>query len=419
MDLGGFRSCLDAVSPQLLLFAASVLAAWTSAFAAPATALSEPAVPVVRPTPARITRYLETTGTVAAMQSVDLVARISGTLESIGVSDGAIVNTGTTLFTIEPLPYESKLHQAQAAEEQQRALNVQADAEYRRQAQLRTTNVASQAAVDNALATRDSTRAALQQAQEVTRQAAITYTYTRVTAPFDGVMTARLVSVGELVGSGSPTKLATLLQLDPVWINASISEADVLRARAAMAAKGKTVRDLGTVPVEAALAGESGFPHHGTLDYVAPMVDPSTGTLAVRGRFDNAKYALLPGYFVKMRISLATDTPVLLLPDDAIASDQGTPTVLIVGADGGVRQQAVQLGGSKDGMRVVDGGIAPEDRVVASSTIQIEPGAHVRAVEAPSRPSASAMPPIPTASATPTIPSTPTMPSASATPAKP
>ncbi len=386
---------------RTLLFAASTLAACGIAFAAPATAPGDQTVLVVRPTPARITRYLETTGTVAAMQSVDLVARISGIVESIDVSDGAVVDKGETLFTVEPLPYQSKLRQAQAAEEQQRALSVQAAAEYGRQSQLRTTNAASQAAVDNALATRDSTRAALQQAQEVTRQAAITYTYTRVTAPFTGVMTAHLVSVGELVGSGSPTKLATLLQLDPVWINASISEADVLRARAAMAAKGKTVRDLGTVPVEAALAGESGFPHHGTLDYVAPMVDPSTGTLAVRGRFDNPKYALLPGYFVKLRIPLATDAPVLLLPDDAIASDQGTPTVLIVGADGGVRQQAVTLGGSKDGMRVVDAGITPEDRVVASSTIQIEPGAHVRAVEAPGRPSA------------------PTMPSASLTPTKP
>ena len=225
--------------------------------------------------------------------------------------------------------------------------------------------------------------------------------------------------MGELVGSGSPTKLATILQLDPVWINASISEADPRRARAVMAAKGKTVRDFGAVPVEAALAGESGFPHHGTLDYVAPMVDPSTGTLAVRGPFDNAKYALLPGYFVRLRIPVATDAPVLLLPDDAIASDQGTPMVFIVDAGGGQRQQAVQLGGSKDGMRVVDAGITPEDRVVASSTIQIEPGAHVRAVEAPSRLPASATPTMPPASAMPTMPPATAMPTASVTPAKP
>lgn len=374
------------------MLAVSVLAAVTSAFAAPAVAQSDPAVPVVRPTPARITRYIETTGTVAAMQSVDLVARVAGTLESVDVADGAIVKKGDTLFTIEPLPYESKLRQAQAAEDQQRALGVQAEAEYARQAQLRTTSAASQASVDSALATRDSTRAALRQAEEATKQAAITYTYTRVTAPFDGVVTAHLVSVGELVGSGSPTKLATILQLDPIWVNASISEADVRRARAALAVKGKTVRDLGAVPVEAALTGESGFPHHGTLDYVAPMVDPSTGTLAIRGRFENANYALLPGYFVKLRIPVATDAPILLLPDDAIASDQGTPTVLVVQADGTVRQQAVQLGGAKDGMQVVDGGIAADDRVIASTNVQIEPGARVRAVEDASRPSARTRP---------------------------
>ena len=367
-----------------------VLAGASLAFGARPALPAEPAVPVVRPAPTRITRYLEASGAVTAMQSVDLVARVAGTLESIDAADGAIVKKGTTLFTIEPAPYESKLHQAQAAEDQQRALGLQADAEYGRQAKLRTSNAASQSAVDGALATRDSTRAAVRQAEEATRQAAITYTYTRVTAPFDGVMTAHLVSVGELVGSGGPTKLATLLQLDPIWVNATISEAEVQRARAALAARGKTVRDLGTVPVEAALAGESGFPHGGALDYVAPMVDPSTGTLAVRGRFDNTNYALLPGYFVKLRIPLATDAPVLLLPDDTIVSDQGTPTVLVVGADGGVRQQAVQLGGSRDGMQVVDGGLTAEDRVVASGDSGIEPGAHVRAVE---RSGAAALPP--------------------------
>ena len=118
-------------------------------------------VTVTHPTQARITRYLETTGTVAAMQSVDLVARISGTLESIGAADGAVVQKGTTLFVIEPLPYESKLRQAQAAEDQQRATVVQADAEYNRQAQLVKTNASSQSQVDSALATRDSARAAL------------------------------------------------------------------------------------------------------------------------------------------------------------------------------------------------------------------------------------------------------------------
>lgn len=376
--------------PRVALLAAFlVLVAPAPLFAAPEQGAADPAVPVIRPTTARITRYLETTGTVAAVQSVDLVARVAGTLEAIDVEDGAVVKKGTTLFVIEPLPYESKLRQAQAAEEQQRALSAQAEAEHSRQVQLRSSSASSQATLDSALASRDSARAALQQAQEATRQAAVTYTYTRVTAPFDGIMTAHLVSVGQLVGSDGPTKLASLMQLDPVWVNATISEAAVLRARAAMAAKGKTVRDLSTVAADAALAGETGYPHHGTLDYVAPLVDASTGTLAVRARFENARYTLLPGYFVRLRIPVATDTEVLLLPDDAITYDQGTPTVLLVGADGTVRSQAVRLGGVHDGMQIVEDGVKSADRVVASATTPIEPGVHIRVAEAaaPVRPS--------------------------------
>jgi RND family efflux transporter MFP subunit len=371
------------------LLAALLLAA-TAVYA---RAADQP-VTVIHPTQARTTQYLETTGTVAAMQSVDLVARISGTLESIGAADGAVVKKGTTLFVIEPLPYESKLRQAQAAEDQQRATVVQADAEYIRQAQLVKTSASSQSQVDTALATRDSARAALRQAEEATKQAAITYTYTRVTAPFDGVMTARLVSVGELVGSGtSPTKLATILQLDPIWVNGNISEADVTRARAVLAAKGKTVRGLGNIPVEAALAGEAGYPHQGILDYVAPMVDSSTGTLAVRGRFDNPGYPLLPGNFVQLRIPLERDVQVLLLPFDAVSSDQGTPVVYVVGADGTMTQRPARLGGTHEGKQIVDSGIKPEDRVVASaSTVVIDPGARVQAVEAAAQPPAPAKP---------------------------
>ncbi len=350
---------------------------------ATAASPAEPAVTVVRPVEARITRYLEASGTVAAMQSVDLVARVAGTLDSIGFEDGALVKKGTTLFVIEPLPYESKLRQAQAAEEQQRALGVQTETEYGRQAQLRNSSASSQSQLDSATASRDSSRAALAQAQEATRQAAITYAYTRVSAPFDGVMTAHLVSTGSLVGSGGPTKLASILQLDPIWVNATISEAQVLQIRALLAARGKTVRDLGAVAADAALAGESSFPHAGRLDYVAPMVDPATGTLAIRARFDNPGYALLPGYFVRLRIPLQSDAPALLVPEDAIVSDQGTPTVLVVDADGHVAPRAVTLGGSARDMRIVDRGIGPGDRIVASGSLDAEPGARVRAVEAP------------------------------------
>ena len=377
---GRFGPAAALLTPSLL---AAALLVSAPALAAAEPGAAGPEVPVIHPTPARITRYLETTGTVAAMQSVDLVARVAGTLQAIEAADGAVVEKGATLFVIEPLPYESKLRQTQAAEEQQRALGVQAEAEYNRQVQLRSSSAASQATLDNALASRNSTRAALQQAQEATRQAAVTYAYTRVTAPFAGVMTAHLVSVGQLVGLGSPTKLATLMQLDPVWVNATISEAAVLRARAAMAAKGKTIRDLGTV------AGRCGTWRARPATRITARSTtwrrwstprPARSPCGVGSRTPATRCC--PAISCSLRIPVATDAEVLLLPDDAITSDQGTPTVLVVGADGTVRQQPVRLGGSHDGMQIVDGGMTPADRIVASATTPIEPGAHVRVVEA-------------------------------------
>ena len=183
------------------------------------------------------------------------------------------------------------------------------------------------------MATRNTDRANLLGAQANTQLAAINYTYTRVTAPFDGIVTAHLVSVGEVVGGNEMTKLATIVQLAPIYVNFSISEQDEQRIRAAMAAKGITRDTLGPVPVEAGLQTETGYPHAGTLDYVAPMVDATTGTLAVRAVFANKEHVLLPGSFVRVRVPLQRDVPALLVPDVALGADQGGRYVLVVGAD--------------------------------------------------------------------------------------
>ena len=197
-------------------------------------------VGVAQPEQRTITRYLDTTGTTTAINSVDLVARVQGFLQAQTYKDGAFVTKGTNLFTIEPLPYQAKLQQAQAQEAAAQAQLVQADADYNRQASLGQSSFSSQSQVDQALATRNTDRANLLGAQANTQLAAINYTYTRVTAPFDGIVTAHLVSVGEVVGGNEMTKLATIVQLAPIYVNFSISEQDVQRIRAAMAAKGIT-----------------------------------------------------------------------------------------------------------------------------------------------------------------------------------
>jgi RND family efflux transporter MFP subunit len=336
-----------------------------------------PKVAVARPAARKITRYLEATGSTSAVSSVDLVARVAGFVQEISYKDGATVHKGDTLFTIEPLPYMAKLQQAQAVEAADEAQLRQTDAEYKRQAQLGRSDFSSQSTVEQALAARDTARANLAQAQASTQTAGITYTYTRVTAPMDGVATAHLVSVGELVGAAETTKLATVVQLDPIYVTFNVGEQDVLRIRADLARRGLTAADLHRVPVEIGLQTETGYPHAGVLDYAAPSIDPSTGTLQVRGIFENAARVLLPGYFVRVRVPVQRDVDALLVPGGALGSDQGGRYVLVVEPDNTVQQRHVRIGPAIDDMQVIESGLKPDDRVVVAGVQRAVPGEKV------------------------------------------
>ena len=188
-------------------------------------------VSVAKPVSQKITRYLEVTGNTVAVASVDLVARVQGFIQAIDYTDGAQVKTGDILFTIEPLPYQAKLQQAQAAEASAQAQLVNAQAGFARQELLQRNAVASVQNLDDARAQRDTAQANVTQAQANTQLAAINYSYTRVLAPFDGRVSAHLVSIGDLVGT-SPTKLATIVQMQPMNVTFTVSEQEVLRIRA-------------------------------------------------------------------------------------------------------------------------------------------------------------------------------------------
>ncbi len=261
-----------------------------------------PKVDVAVPAQGSFTRYLEATGNTAPVKNVDLVARVQGFLQSIEYKDGAFVKEGTPLFTIEPETYKLKLEQAQAAESGAQATLRQAEADFKRQQDLVQRQAVSQATLDTSTSTRDNAQANLLQAQVNTKIAAVNYGYTHVAAPFDGVVSAHLVSVGELVGASSPTQLATIVALDPIWVNFNVNEQDVLRIRAEARRRGMTVDDLRQLPIEVGLQTETGFPHKGRLDYAAVTLNQSTGTLPVRGVLPNADRALLPGFFVRVRV---------------------------------------------------------------------------------------------------------------------
>jgi RND family efflux transporter MFP subunit len=339
-------------------------------FVAPPPPKVDVATPVQRP----ITRYVEATGNTAPIKSVDLVARVQGFLQTIDYTDGTFVKQGTQLFTIEPETYKLKLDQAQAAETGAQATVKQAEADYKRQVDLVQKQAVSQSTLDTSTSTRDNAQASLQQAQANTRIAEVNYGYTKVTAPFDGIVSAHLVSIGELVGVSSPTQLATIVAMDPIYVNFTVNEQDVLRIRAEAQRRGLTAADLKQFPIEIGLQTEAGFPHEGKLDYVAPTLNSSTGTLAVRGLVPNDKRVLLPGYFVRVRVPFTQEKDALLVPDTALGSDQGGRYLLVVNKDNVVEQRKVQIGPADNGLRVIESGLKPDDRVVTSGLLRVIPG---------------------------------------------
>lgn len=341
-----------------------------------------PAVTVAPALEQPVTRYLELTGNTASINTVDLNARVQGFLTDIKYKDGALVKKGTVLFVIEQDQYKADVAQAQATLAANQALQVQAEAEYNRQNQLAKQDFASQATLDQARAKRDQAVANVQNAQAALDIAKINLGYTEVVAPFDGVVTAHLQDIGALVGYGSPTKLATIVEVNPLYVWFSLSETQVLRIKEGLATQGRTLQsvaqDLASIPVEIGLQTEVGYPHKGKLDYVSPQVDPNLGTLTVRGIFENSNLALIPGLFARVRLPLGPASPMVLVNDAAIGTNQSGSYVLTVDKDNKVSQTLVKMGQLQDkGLRALDSGLTAGQQVVINGLQRAIPGSVV------------------------------------------
>jgi membrane fusion protein, multidrug efflux system len=348
-------------------------------------------VGVMKPEQRKVTLYLELTGNTSAFNKVDLVARVQGFLEKVGYKDGDRVAAGTTLFQIERLPYETSLQITEATVKQQEALLVQAEADLNRQMTLQQRQVASEAKLEDSRSKRDSTVAALDQAKGQAQQARINLGYTEIKAPFAGVVTARLVDPGSLVGAGSPTKLATLVQIDPIYVNFSVNEQQVLQIREQLRSQGLTVKDLGPIPVDVGLQTETGYPHTGVINYIAPDLDQSTGSLPVRALLDNKEIVLLPGLFVRVRVPMQRNVESLLVPDRALGNSQQGRYLLVLNDKNVVEQRPVETGDEIDGgLRIIKGGLKPEERVIVSGIQRAIPGNVVKPVDATAAASAPA-----------------------------
>jgi len=340
-----------------------------------------PQVSVAHPLQQPVLSYLEATGNTVAVNSINLVARVKGFVSAINYKDGAAVKRGDTLFVIEQAPYQAQLQQAQAALTIAQAKLVQSQLEFDRQQTLLRQNVSAQATFDQARAKRDSDQGDVTNAQAGVTIAAINLGYTHVAAPFDGVATQHLVSVGALVGSSGDTKLATLVQLNPIYVTFNVSEQDVLRIRASRTSSDRiTQATFDKIPIEIGLMSEQGYPHKGVIQYIAPELDPATGTILVRGVFENPDRTLLPGFFVHIRVP-TTDRPTtsLLVPNRAIGTAQQGSYLLVVNGQDEVKQRFVKTGSLVGDLRVIETGLKPDDRVIVSGAGRAVPGRKVAA----------------------------------------
>ena len=319
------------------------------------------------------------TGNTVAFATVDLVARVEGFLVSQDYVDGSEKKKGDKLFGIEQTMYKAQLKEAEAQLDGAKASLAQAEAEFTRQETLLRQNVSAQATFDTAKAKRDNARATVENSEGNLTVAQTNLGYTTVLAPFDGVVSKHLVSVGELVGASTATKLASIVQLDPIYVTFNMSEQDILQIRQNLKNRRLDVDELSKVPLEIGLMNEDGFPHKGFLNYVSPELDATTGTILVRGLFSNPTRALIPGFFVRVKVPQGLGaTASLLVPNRVIGEDQAGKYLLTVNKDNVVVQARITTGQLlANGLRVIPTGLKPDDQVVLSTNGAAIPGAKV------------------------------------------
>ncbi|MGD8961817.1 MAG: efflux RND transporter periplasmic adaptor subunit [Desulfobacterales bacterium] len=342
-----------------------------------------PEVTVSKPQVKDVTDYLEFTGTAKAIEEIDIRARVEGFLESVHFEDGDFVTKGQLLFTIDPRPFRAAVKQAQGRLEKHRAQLERAEKEYQRNLTLFKQNAASEANVVKWKGEMEESRGTVISSQAALDNARLNLGYCTIKAPISGRISRKKVDVGNLVGAGEFTLLTTIRQWTPIYMYFSINERDLLRIMERARAEGIAADNPDKIPLEVGLANESGFPHKGHLDFVDTTVDPDTGTMLLRGLFENPgpPYYIIPGMFVRVRMPVAQRENALLVTERALGLDQGGRYLLVVDNENKVEQRYVKIGALNDGMRVIKEGLKPEDQVVVNGIQRAIPGVKVTPTE--------------------------------------
>jgi membrane fusion protein (multidrug efflux system) len=325
----------------------------------------------------------EYAGTLQAYVSAEARARVEGFLLEQHYTEGSFVKAGQLLFVIDPKPFDAARLQAEGSLVQAKAALEKAEADVARDRPLVAKQAVSQQDLDHAIAAKDSATGQVAAAEGALRTANLNLGYTRVAAPVDGIAGIAQVRIGNLVGQGEPTLLATVYQVDPVRMVFSLPERDYIDLAARIAAFERTEAQGGAAPPETrglqlVLANGSLFQYQGQIAIIGGPVDPATGTLTVQALFPNPNQELRPGQYGRLRIRNDIQQAVVV-PQRAVAPIQGQDQVAIVGPEDKIEMRPVKLGPQSGAFVVVESGLEPGERLVVDGVQKVRAGQAVMA----------------------------------------
>jgi membrane fusion protein (multidrug efflux system) len=331
----------------------------------PGGGMPPPEVGVVVATPQAVGLVTELPGRLEASRVAQVRARAAGILQKRLFKEGSDVRAGQPLFQIDPSPYRATVQSAQATLARAQANLTQASAQAERYKPLLEANAISKQDYINAVAAQKSAQADVAAGQAAVQTAQINLGYANVTSPISGRIGRALVTEGALVGQGEATQLATVQQINPMYVNFTQSTTDVLKLRRALAA-GALKRAAGTEAASVRVVLDDGteYPQAGRLLFSDLTVDPTSGQITLRAEVPNNDGLLLPGMYVRVRLEQAQVDNGITLPQQAVNRSSQGDTVMVVGADGKVAPRPVKVGAAQAGQWVVLEGLKPGEQVM-------------------------------------------------------
>lgn len=358
--------------------AALVLAACGNPEAADqAQAQAAPLVSVAQVVYERVTEWDEFTGRLQAPQTVNLVPRVSGYIEQVHFSEGALVQKGDLLVQIDPRPFAAEVARLKAELQSAKSASVLADAEYSRAEKLSSQRAISAEVLDSRLARKQQTAAAVASVSAALQRAELDLSFTSIRAPISGRVSYAQVTAGNYVNAGQ-SQLTSLVSTDKMYAYFDVDEQTYLKyARLAQDGKRADTRDEAANPVYMALASETGFNHIGHVDFVDNRIDAQTGTIRIRASFANTENDLLPGLFARIRLVGSDSYDGVLIDEKAVGTDLNNKFVLVVNASNQLEYRAITLGEKVNGLRIVTDGLAATDKIVVNGLQRVRPNMQI------------------------------------------